>query len=59
MTIPCEALCACDHAEQPKLIEGMMGEHISSMVIARAADIWVEDRQAVRAARSAGADAEL
>jgi hypothetical protein len=51
------------HAEQPKLIElieGRMGEHmVSSMVIARAADIGVEDRHAVRAARSAGVAVQI
>ena len=51
------------HAEQPELIElveGGMGEHvISSMVIARAADVGVEDRHAVRAARSAGVAVQI
>lgn len=44
------------HAEQPELvelIEGGMGEHVVSlMVVARTADIGMEDRHAVRAALS-------
>ncbi len=51
------------HAEQPELIElieGGMGEHvISSVVIARATDIGVEDRHAVRAARSVGVAVQI
>ena len=43
-----------------KLIEGGMGEHVvSSMVVARAADIGVEDRHAVRAARLGGVAIEI
>ena len=51
------------HAEQPELIElieGRMGEHVvSSMVIARAADIGMEDRHAVRAALSGGVAVQI
>ena len=51
------------HAEQPELIElveGRMDEHVvSSMVIARAADVGVEDRHAVRAARSVGVTVQI
>ena len=51
------------HAEQPELvelIESGMDEHVVSlMVIARAADIGVEDRHAVRAARSAGVAVQI
>jgi hypothetical protein len=51
------------HAEQPELvelIEGGMGEHVVSlMVVARTADIGMEDRHAVRAALSGGVAVQI
>lgn len=51
------------HAEQPEMIElidGGMGEHVVSlMVVARTADIGMEDRHAVRAALFGGVAVQI